>query len=73
MPQRRHLVVAISHRTFLTPLRPELCRRRDVPSVSLEMQDEEDVKGSKEAEDVNTHHLLQQHLYKGRKQVGGDI
>jgi len=37
------------------------------------MHDQEDVKGSKEAEDVNSHHLLQQHLYKGRKQVGGDI
>ncbi|KAG7278784.1 hypothetical protein CRUP_019090 [Coryphaenoides rupestris] len=42
--------------------------RHDIPSVSLEMHDEEDVKGTKEVEGVNSHHLLQQHLYKGRKQ-----
>ncbi|KAM7384622.1 hypothetical protein PAMA_011804 [Pampus argenteus] len=42
-------------------------RRDPVPSVSLEMH-EENMKGTRETEDINTHHLLQQHLYKGRKQ-----
>ncbi|XP_061738720.1 sodium/hydrogen exchanger 3-like [Nerophis ophidion] len=42
-------------------------RRDPVPSVSLEMH-EQTMKGVREAEDVNSHHLLQQHLYKGRKQ-----
>ncbi|CAL8292381.1 unnamed protein product [Merluccius merluccius] len=42
-------------------------RHHDIPSVSLEMQDQ-DLKGLREAEDINSHHLLQQHLYKGRKQ-----
>ncbi|KAM6904012.1 sodium/hydrogen exchanger 3-like isoform 1-T1 [Lycodopsis pacificus] len=41
--------------------------RDPVPSVSLEMH-EQTMKGVREAEDINTHHLLQQHLYKGRKQ-----
>lgn len=44
------------------------CRSDPVPSVSLEMH-EQTMKGMRETEDVNTHHLLQQHLYKGRKQV----
>lgn len=39
-----------------------------MPSVSLEMY-EQTIAGMRETEDVNTHHLLQQHLYKGRKQV----
>lgn len=30
---------------------------------------EQTIAGMRETEDVNTHHLLQQHLYKGRKQV----
>uniref|UniRef100_A0A8C3AQF6 Sodium/hydrogen exchanger n=1 Tax=Cyclopterus lumpus TaxID=8103 RepID=A0A8C3AQF6_CYCLU len=38
-----------------------------VPSVSLEMH-EQTMKSVRETEDINTHHLLQQHLYKGRKQ-----
>uniref|UniRef100_A0A3B4X0A5 Sodium/hydrogen exchanger n=1 Tax=Seriola lalandi dorsalis TaxID=1841481 RepID=A0A3B4X0A5_SERLL len=38
-----------------------------VPSVSLEMH-EQTMNGMRGAEDINTHHLLQQHLYKGRKQ-----
>ncbi|TKS88746.1 Sodium/hydrogen exchanger 3 [Collichthys lucidus] len=38
-----------------------------VPSVSLEMH-EQNMNGVRETEDVNSHHLLQQHLYKGRKQ-----
>ncbi|KAG8004939.1 Sodium/hydrogen exchanger 3 [Nibea albiflora] len=38
-----------------------------VPSVSLEMH-EQSMNGLRETEDVNSHHLLQQHLYKGRKQ-----
>ncbi|XP_070777404.1 sodium/hydrogen exchanger 3-like [Enoplosus armatus] len=42
-------------------------RRDPVPSVSLEMH-EQNMSGMRETEDVNTHHLLQQHLYKGRKQ-----
>ncbi|GAA6233236.1 sodium/hydrogen exchanger 3 isoform X1 [Lates japonicus] len=42
-------------------------RRHPVPSVSLEMH-EQTMKGMRETEDINTHHLLQQHLYKGRKQ-----
>uniref|UniRef100_A0A4W6EDD9 Sodium/hydrogen exchanger n=1 Tax=Lates calcarifer TaxID=8187 RepID=A0A4W6EDD9_LATCA len=42
-------------------------RRDPVPSVSLEMH-EQTMKGMRETEDINTHHLLQQHLYKGRKQ-----
>ncbi|XP_056275743.1 sodium/hydrogen exchanger 3.1 [Pseudoliparis swirei] len=41
--------------------------RDHVPSVSLEMH-EQTMKGVRETEDINTHHLLQQHLYKGRKQ-----
>lgn len=44
------------------------CRSDPVPSVSLEMH-EQTMKGMRETEDINTHHLLQQHLYKGRKQV----
>uniref|UniRef100_A0A3Q2YWX1 Sodium/hydrogen exchanger n=1 Tax=Hippocampus comes TaxID=109280 RepID=A0A3Q2YWX1_HIPCM len=36
------------------------------PSVSLEMH-EQSLKGAKQTEDIS-HHLLQQHLYKGRKQ-----
>lgn len=39
-----------------------------MPTVSLEMH-EQTMNGVRETEDVNTHHLLQQHLYKGRKQV----
>ncbi|XP_038581699.1 sodium/hydrogen exchanger 3-like isoform X2 [Micropterus salmoides] len=42
-------------------------RRDPVPSVSLEMQ-KQSMNGVRETEDVNSHHLLQQHLYKGRKQ-----
>ncbi|XP_049890270.1 sodium/hydrogen exchanger 3-like isoform X1 [Epinephelus moara] len=42
-------------------------RRDPVPSVSLELH-EQNMNGLRETEDVNTHHLLQQHLYKGRKQ-----
>ncbi|XP_069576980.1 sodium/hydrogen exchanger 3-like [Brachyistius frenatus] len=42
-------------------------QRDPVPSVSLEMH-EQTMKGTREREDINTHHLLQQHLYKGRKQ-----
>ncbi|KAK5854633.1 hypothetical protein PBY51_004812 [Eleginops maclovinus] len=38
-----------------------------VPSISLEMH-EQTMNGMRESEDINTHHLLQQHLYKGRKQ-----
>ncbi|XP_061520127.1 sodium/hydrogen exchanger 3-like [Phycodurus eques] len=41
--------------------------RDPVPSVSLEMH-EQTIKGVREAEDISSHHLLQQHLYKGRKQ-----
>ncbi|XP_071751038.2 sodium/hydrogen exchanger 3 isoform X1 [Centroberyx gerrardi] len=41
--------------------------RDNVPSVSFEMH-EQDMKSMRESEDINTHHLLQQHLYKGRKQ-----
>ncbi|XP_077600205.1 sodium/hydrogen exchanger 3-like isoform X2 [Stigmatopora nigra] len=41
--------------------------RDPVPSVSLEMH-EQSIKGVREAEDISSHHLLQQHLYKGRKQ-----
>ncbi|XP_051247455.1 sodium/hydrogen exchanger 3 isoform X2 [Dicentrarchus labrax] len=42
-------------------------RRDPVPSVSLEMH-EQTMNGMRPLEDVNSHHLLQQHLYKGRKQ-----
>ncbi|XP_036948831.1 sodium/hydrogen exchanger 3-like isoform X2 [Acanthopagrus latus] len=41
--------------------------RNPVPSVSLEMH-EQTMNGMRETNDVNSHHLLQQHLYKGRKQ-----
>ncbi|XP_030267867.1 sodium/hydrogen exchanger 3-like isoform X1 [Sparus aurata] len=41
--------------------------RNPVPSVSLEMH-EQTMNGMRETDDVNSHHLLQQHLYKGRKQ-----
>ncbi|KAL6099451.1 slc9a3 [Pungitius sinensis] len=44
-----------------------MSRIDQVPSVSLEMH-EQNMKGVREMEDINTHHLLQQHLYKGRKQ-----
>uniref|UniRef100_A0A8C8DZ42 Sodium/hydrogen exchanger n=1 Tax=Oryzias sinensis TaxID=183150 RepID=A0A8C8DZ42_9TELE len=43
------------------------CRRDPVPSVSLEMH-EQTMNGLREMEDLNSHHLLQEHLYKGRKQ-----
>ncbi|KAI3358127.1 hypothetical protein L3Q82_003125 [Scortum barcoo] len=42
-------------------------RRDPVPSVSLGMH-EQTMNGMRETEGVNSHHLLQQHLYKGRKQ-----
>ncbi|RVE66650.1 hypothetical protein OJAV_G00109660 [Oryzias javanicus] len=42
-------------------------RRDPVPSVSLEMH-EQTMNGLREMEDLNSHHLLQEHLYKGRKQ-----
>ncbi|KAM3595637.1 uncharacterized protein V6R79_000452 [Siganus canaliculatus] len=42
-------------------------RRDPVPSVSLEIH-EPTMPGMRESEDMNSHHLLQQHLYKGRKQ-----
>nr|XP_019959927.1 PREDICTED: sodium/hydrogen exchanger 3-like [Paralichthys olivaceus] len=42
-------------------------RRDPVPSVSLDMH-EQTMKGMRETEGINSHHLLQQHLYKGRKQ-----
>uniref|UniRef100_A0A8C3ARV1 Sodium/hydrogen exchanger n=1 Tax=Cyclopterus lumpus TaxID=8103 RepID=A0A8C3ARV1_CYCLU len=45
----------------------EVIGRDHVPSVSLEMH-EQTMKSVRETEDINTHHLLQQHLYKGRKQ-----
>ncbi|XP_077404070.1 sodium/hydrogen exchanger 3-like isoform X3 [Vanacampus margaritifer] len=40
--------------------------REPWPSVSLDMH-EQSLKGAKQKEDIS-HHLLQQHLYKGRKQ-----
>lgn len=42
-------------------------RRDPVPSVSLEMH-EQNMRGLREAEAINCHHLLEQHLYKGRKE-----
>nr|UVJ88519.1 NHE3 [Rachycentron canadum]WRO44051.1 sodium/hydrogen exchanger 3 [Rachycentron canadum] len=42
-------------------------RRDPVPSVSLEMH-EQTTNVMRGAEEINSHHLLQQHLYKGRKQ-----
>ncbi|KAM4550097.1 sodium/hydrogen exchanger 3-like [Fundulus diaphanus] len=42
-------------------------RRDPVPSVSLEMH-EQNLRGLRQAEEINAHHLLEQHLYKGRKQ-----
>ncbi|XP_060915523.1 sodium/hydrogen exchanger 3-like isoform X2 [Labrus mixtus] len=42
-------------------------RRDPVPCVSLEMH-KQTMTGVRETEDINSHHLLQQHLYKGRKQ-----
>uniref|UniRef100_A0A8D3C0F7 Sodium/hydrogen exchanger n=1 Tax=Scophthalmus maximus TaxID=52904 RepID=A0A8D3C0F7_SCOMX len=39
----------------------------DRGAVSLDMHDQT-MKGMRETEGINTHHLLQQHLYKGRKQ-----
>ncbi|KAM6974670.1 sodium/hydrogen exchanger 3-like [Tautogolabrus adspersus] len=42
-------------------------RRDSVLSVSLEMH-EQTMDGVRETGDIRTHHLLQQHLYKGRKQ-----
>uniref|UniRef100_A0A3Q3FSA9 Sodium/hydrogen exchanger n=1 Tax=Labrus bergylta TaxID=56723 RepID=A0A3Q3FSA9_9LABR len=42
-------------------------RRDPVPCVSLEMH-KQTMNGVRETEDINSHHLLQQHLYKGRKQ-----
>uniref|UniRef100_A0A3B3ULX0 Sodium/hydrogen exchanger n=1 Tax=Poecilia latipinna TaxID=48699 RepID=A0A3B3ULX0_9TELE len=43
------------------------CRRDPVPSVSLEMH-EQNMRGLREAEGINSHYLLDQHLYKSRKQ-----
>uniref|UniRef100_H3CAB9 Sodium/hydrogen exchanger n=1 Tax=Tetraodon nigroviridis TaxID=99883 RepID=H3CAB9_TETNG len=40
--------------------------RDPVPSVCLDI-DEQAMKATRESEDINTHHLLQQHLYKSRK------
>ncbi|XP_047238929.1 sodium/hydrogen exchanger 3-like [Girardinichthys multiradiatus] len=42
-------------------------RRDTISSVSLEMH-EQNMRGLRGAEEINSHHLLQQHLYKGRKQ-----
>ncbi|MEQ2300311.1 hypothetical protein AMECASPLE_024106 [Ameca splendens] len=43
-------------------------RRRDtISSVSLEMH-EQNMRGLRGADEINSHHLLQQHLYKGKKQ-----
>ncbi|XP_014887058.1 sodium/hydrogen exchanger 3-like isoform X1 [Poecilia latipinna] len=42
-------------------------RRDPVPSVSLEMH-EQNMRGLREAEGINSHYLLDQHLYKSRKQ-----
>ncbi|CAN9503547.1 unnamed protein product [Ophioblennius macclurei] len=42
-------------------------RQDPVPTVSLEMH-EQAMKGARESEGINSHHLLQQHLYRGRKQ-----
>nr|XP_020497903.1 sodium/hydrogen exchanger 3-like [Labrus bergylta] len=42
-------------------------RRDPSRSVSLEMH-EQTMDGVRELEDIRTHHLLQQHLYKGRRQ-----
>ena len=39
-----------------------------MPSVCLGI-DEQALKGTRESEDINTHRLLQQHLYKSRKHV----
>uniref|UniRef100_A0A3Q2PLA3 Sodium/hydrogen exchanger n=1 Tax=Fundulus heteroclitus TaxID=8078 RepID=A0A3Q2PLA3_FUNHE len=44
-----------------------LYRGDPVPSVSLEMH-EQNLRGLRQAEEINAHHLLEQHLYKGRKQ-----
>uniref|UniRef100_A0A669EUM1 Sodium/hydrogen exchanger n=1 Tax=Oreochromis niloticus TaxID=8128 RepID=A0A669EUM1_ORENI len=44
-----------------------LCSRDPIPSVSLEMH-EQTMKAMREAEAVDAHHLLDQHLYKSRKQ-----
>uniref|UniRef100_A0A7N8XXE2 Sodium/hydrogen exchanger n=1 Tax=Mastacembelus armatus TaxID=205130 RepID=A0A7N8XXE2_9TELE len=42
-------------------------RKDSVPSVSLEMH-EQSMREMNAAEELNSHHLLQQHLYKSRKQ-----
>uniref|UniRef100_A0A3P9DL43 Sodium/hydrogen exchanger n=1 Tax=Maylandia zebra TaxID=106582 RepID=A0A3P9DL43_9CICH len=42
--------------------------KNPIPSVSLEMH-EQIMKAVREAEAINAHHLLDQHLYKSRKQV----
>ena len=34
---------------------------------------DQDLKGTREAEAINPHNLLQQNLYKGRKQVGDAV
>ncbi|XP_039677164.1 sodium/hydrogen exchanger 3.2 isoform X2 [Perca fluviatilis] len=46
---------------------PDAMRRNPVSSVSLQMH-EKTMQGMRETEDIDAHHLLQQHLYKGRKQ-----
>uniref|UniRef100_A0A8C7ZCD4 Sodium/hydrogen exchanger n=1 Tax=Oryzias sinensis TaxID=183150 RepID=A0A8C7ZCD4_9TELE len=50
-----------------TPPPPLYPGEDPVPSVSLEMH-EQTMNGLREMEDLNSHHLLQEHLYKGRKQ-----
>ncbi|KAM8883425.1 sodium/hydrogen exchanger 3.1 [Synchiropus picturatus] len=49
---------------YYSPANP---RRDPVPSISLEMH-EPTMNGMRESEDINSHHLLQTHLYKSRKQ-----
>ncbi|XP_034748471.1 sodium/hydrogen exchanger 3-like isoform X2 [Etheostoma cragini] len=46
---------------------PDTMRKDPVSSVSLQMH-EKAMQGTRETEDIDAHHLLQQHLYKGRKQ-----
>ncbi|XP_032391645.1 sodium/hydrogen exchanger 3.2 isoform X2 [Etheostoma spectabile] len=46
---------------------PDSMRKDPVSSVSLQMH-EKAMQGTRETEDIDAHHLLQQHLYKGRKQ-----
>uniref|UniRef100_A0A8C6T648 Sodium/hydrogen exchanger n=1 Tax=Neogobius melanostomus TaxID=47308 RepID=A0A8C6T648_9GOBI len=62
------LTIDMGDDTIANPYASVLRKIRDaVPSISLEMHKQTNY-GLRESENINTHHLLQQHLYKSRNQ-----